>query len=196
MQILMKNIHRKIRSKSDRKMFRQMKAQIVMIGRLKLQIQPTVNEPPPDDLPSSRSFGLAEEQVLQRRRQLEGDVRLERPQQVAVGDVGKRYLDRRRAAAFVPRGDDERLAVGAPFSPSGTGALRPHADEGADDVSRTRLVEASGLPFDVGEALGDRTREHVGQPRPCGPVQRRPRHRHLGTVRVQIALEQDAARAR
>ena len=58
MQILMKNIHRKIRSKSDRKMFRQMKAQIVMIGRLKLQIQPTVNEPPPDDFPSSRSFGL------------------------------------------------------------------------------------------------------------------------------------------
>ena len=43
MQILMKNIHWKIRSKSDRKMFRQMKAQIVMIGRLKLQIQPTVN---------------------------------------------------------------------------------------------------------------------------------------------------------
>ena len=100
MQILMKNIHRKIRSKSDRKMFRQMNAQIVMIGRLKLQIQPTVNEPPPDDLPSSRSFGLPEEQVLQRRRQLEGDVRLERAQQVAVGDVGERDLDRRRAASL------------------------------------------------------------------------------------------------
>ena len=132
MQILMNNIHRKIRSNSDRKMFRQMKAQIVMIGRLKLQIQPTVNEPPPDGLPSSRSFGLAEEQVLQRRRQLEGDVRLERPQQVAVGDVGQRDLHRRRAGAFVPRCDHERLAVGAPFGTGRAGALRPQADEGAD----------------------------------------------------------------
>ena len=49
-----------------------------------------LDEPPPDGRALEQVFRITEQQVLQRRRQLEGDVRLERAQQVTVGDVGKR----------------------------------------------------------------------------------------------------------
>ena len=191
MQILMNSIQRKIRSNSDRKMFRQMNAQIVMIGRLKLQIHPTVNAPPPDALPSSRSFGFPSEQVLQRRRHLEGDVRLERPQQVAVGDVGQRDLHRRRAGAFVPRRDHERLAVGAPFGARRAGALRLQPHEGAQLTYRAPgSSKRPGWRFMSAKRLATARDSALRQPRA------RRRHRAPATTPAsRAASPPDRARA-
>src|ERR1017187_125404 len=54
MQILMKSIHDRNRSKSDRKMLSTMNAHMVMVGILKLHshIRPS-EEPPGDGLPAS-----------------------------------------------------------------------------------------------------------------------------------------------
>ena len=147
-----------------------MKAQSVMTGMLKLQIQPTRDEPPPDALPSSRSFGSPGSRFWSAGGSSNATFGLSDLQQVAVADVGQRRSApaARRRLRTTARSRTARCRRSIRYE-RGSRPRGLSADEGAQLTYRAPgSSKRPGCRLVSAKRSGDRTREHVGQPRPCG----------------------------
>ena len=129
MQILINAIQKKTMFSSERKIFRTKKAQMVMSGMLKPQIQVRLIPPPPPPvrLPFDNPVRLVPcIAFIRLGGTANDDVSAWRfSDTIPVDGIGQRHRRRRPAAALIPGGDPEWIAVATPDQLRRTAGVSP-----------------------------------------------------------------------